>query len=113
MGNELGNKPKTTLVIDDEGMTLVSAVYEWLELNPSNFARWCKTNIIGNPSFTENIDYFSFIVMKNERFNPNEKTDYKITSDVAKMLCLMAKNEKGKEAYRYFIKAGKEVKDYD
>ena len=102
---------EVVLAIDDEGMTTASAVYEWLELNPSNFSRWCKTNIVENPSFTENIDYFPFVMMKNERFNPNEKTDYKITSDVAKMLCLMARNEKGKEAYRYFIKVETALKE--
>ena len=119
------------LAVDDEGYTTASAVYEWLELDPSHFARWCSTNIVENPMFEEGVDYipidfkptengFFAIVAKNAEVEETAengvfdimsknakgrpKTDYRITSDVAKMLCLMARNEKGKLAYRYFIK---------
>ncbi len=36
------------LGIDEKGMTTAKRLYEFLELNPRNYARWCKSNITGN-----------------------------------------------------------------
>ena len=42
------------LQIDKDGMTTASKLYAFLELLPSNFARWCKKNIVNNKFATEN-----------------------------------------------------------
>lgn len=90
------------LQIDSNGMTTLSKLYDFLEINPSNYSRWCRKNIINNPFANEGYDYF--VVLPNEeRFNPHPKTDYKLTSDFAKQLCMTVRNERGKQARDYFI----------
>lgn len=93
------------LQIDKDGMTTASKLYAFLELLPSNFARWCKKNIVNNKFATENEDYFPFI-MQEEREkpkNPKPKTDYKLTSEFAKKLSMTGNTEKHEQARNYFI----------
>ena len=93
------------LQIDSDGMTMASKLYAFLELLPSNFARWCKKNIVNNKFATENEDYFPFI-MQEERDkpkNPKPKTDYKLTSEFAKKLSMTGNTEKHEQARNYFI----------
>lgn len=93
------------LQIDKDGMTTASKLYAFLELLPSNFARWCKKNIVNNKFATENEDYFPFI-MQEERDkpkNPKPKTDYKLTSEFAKKLSMTDNTEKHEKARNYFI----------
>ena len=93
------------LQIDKDGMTTESKLYAFLELLPSNFARWCKKNIVNNKFATENEDYFPFI-MQEERDkpkNPKPKTDYKLTSEFAKKLSMTGNTEKHEQARNYFI----------
>ena len=93
------------LQIDKDGMTTASKLYAFLELLPSNFARWCKKNIVNNKFATENEDYFPFI-MQEERDkpkNPKPKTDYKLTSKFAKKLSMTGNTEKHEQARNYFI----------
>ena len=93
------------LQIDKDGMTTASKLYDFLELLPSNFARWCKKNIVNNKFATENEDYFPFI-MQEERDkpkNPKPKTDYKLTSEFAKKLSMTGNTEKHEQARNYFI----------
>ena len=93
------------LQIDKDGMTTASKLYAFLELLPSNFARWCKKNIVNNKFATENEDYFPFI-MQEERDkpkNPKPKTDYKLTYEFAKKLSMTGNTEKHEQARNYFI----------
>lgn len=55
------------LQIDENGMTSLKKLYEFLELEPKNYSRWCKRNIIENPFATENIDYIPFVKRKNDQ----------------------------------------------
>lgn len=41
------------LQIDEDGMTSLRNLYEFLGLSPSQFSRWCRKNIIDNPFATE------------------------------------------------------------
>lgn len=92
------------LQIDKDGMTTLSKLYDFLEINPSNYSRWCRKNIINNPFANEGYDYVSF---RHHEENPSlggrPKTDYKLTSDFAKQLCMTVRNERGKQARDYFI----------
>ena len=100
------------LQIDKDGMTTASKLYAFLELLPSNFARWCKKNIVNNKFATENEDYFPFI-MQEERDkpkNPKPKTDYKLTSEFAKKLSMTGNTEKHEQARNYFIACEKGLK---
>lgn len=90
------------LQIDKNGMTSLKNLYEFLELEQKNYARWCKRNILDNPFATENIDYI-VVRQSEERFNPKPTCEYLLTSDFAKQLSMTVKNERGQEARRYFI----------
>lgn len=93
------------LKIDENGMTTASQLYSFLELKPSNFARWCTHNIKNNKFATENVDYIPFI-MQEERDkpkNPKPKTDYHLTSDFAKKLSMTGNSERHEQARDYFI----------
>ena len=93
------------LQIDKDGMTTASKLYAFLELLPSNFARWCKKNIVNNKFATENEDYFPFIIQeeRDKPKNPKPKTDYKLTSEFAKKLSMTGNTEKHEQARNYFI----------
>lgn len=92
------------LQIDENGMTTLSKLYNFLEINPSNYSRWCRKNIINNPFANEGYDYISFRHHEeNSSLGGRPKTDYKLTSDFAKQLCMTVRNERGKQARDYFI----------
>lgn len=98
------------LGIDENGMTTARKLYEFLELNPSNYARWCKMNITENEFADENVDYYPFVI-NEERYNPNPTTDFKLTASFAKKLSMTAKNERGEQAREYFVKAEDKLKE--
>lgn len=91
------------LQIDENGMTSLRNLYEFLELSPSQFTRWCKRNVLDNPFATENIDYFTLRLDVDSSVKGQSKLEYKITSDFAKQLSMTVKNERGQEARKYFI----------
>lgn len=92
------------LQIDSDGMTTASKLYSFLELNPSNFASWCKRNITRNKFATENEDYIVFVVEnENPKLGGRPKTDYKLTSEFAKKLSMTGNTEKHEQARDYFI----------
>lgn len=91
------------LQIDENGMTTASKLYEFLELNPTQFSRWCKRNITNNKFAEEEIDYIRFDIVVDAAVKGQTKTDYKITSDFAKQLSMTGNTEKHKQARQYFI----------
>lgn len=108
------------LEIDEDGFTTASAIYEWLELDPTHFARWCKDRIINNPYFTKGEDYFDVLAVNGELAVNDEKdkkggrpsTDYKISADMAKRLCMTSKSEKAIAAQNYFVGVETGLKKY-
>ena len=92
------------LQIDSNGMTTASKLYAFLELNPSNFASWCRRNITRNKFATENEDYIVFVVEnENPKLGGRPKTDYKLISEFAKKLSMTGNTEKHGQARNYFI----------
>ena len=90
------------LGVDENGMTTAKKLYDFLELNPGNYARWCKSNILENPFAEEGKDYYSSC-MKSERTG-NFADDFKLTAAFAKKLSMTQKNQKGEAARDYFTK---------
>jgi anti-repressor protein len=98
------------LDIDEQGMTTAKKLYAFLELNPSNYSKWCKTNIIENEFATENEDYWAFVLNDERNFNPNPTTDYRLTSHFAKKLSVRGNSEKAEQAREYFTTVEERVK---
>ena len=45
-----------------QGTTTARKLYKFLELEPKNYSRWCKSNIVDNEFAEENFDYWAFVV---------------------------------------------------
>lgn len=90
------------LGIDENGMTTAKKLYEFLELNAGNYARWCKSNIADNPFAEEGKDYYSSSVKSEGKGNYAE--DFKLTAAFAKKLSMTQKNQKGEDARDYFTR---------
>ncbi|MDD3394522.1 MAG: antA/AntB antirepressor family protein [Anaerotignum sp.] len=97
------------LQVDSEGRTTARKLYEFLELNPVNYARWCKTNILENPFAEKDIDFYSSQKKSEGRGNFSE--DYKLTASFAKKLAMGCQNKRGDEARIYFIAVEDKLKE--
>lgn len=62
------------------------------------FSAWFDTNSTG---FIENEDYTPYLWVHPQ--NKQEFTDYHLTVDMAKHICLMSRTEKGKQCRQYLI----------
>ena len=97
---------------NDKGVNCVSAreLHEGLEVK-SKFTVWMK-NRIEKYGFEENQDFIlvSKILETNNPKNPTTKqTDYIITVDMAKELCMVENNDLGRKFRKYFIQCEKEL----
>ena len=99
------------LQVDEKGMTTARKLYKFLDLNPGNFARWCKTNITENQFADEGVDYVRlFIEEETPTGGKIEREDFKLTATFAKKLSMTARNEKGEQARQYFVKTEDKLK---
>ncbi len=110
--NEVFSTPDTSkqtpieiaLGVDEQGMTTATKLYGFLELNPSNYSKWFKKNIIENQFAEENVDYFRFVLKYESGDNfSKERQDACLTASFAKKLSMMQKNQKGEAARNYFV----------
>ncbi|MCB7320144.1 antA/AntB antirepressor family protein [Lacrimispora sp. 210928-DFI.3.58] len=91
------------LGIDNEGRTTATKLYDFLELNPSNYSKWYRKNILENEFAEENVDYFPFVLKYESLTGEKERQDAKLTASFAKKLSMMQKNQKGEAARNYFV----------
>lgn len=96
------------LGVDEHGLTTAKKLYEFLELNPGNYARWCKGNILDNPFAEEGKDYYSSCVKSEGKGNFAD--DFKLDANFAKKLSMAARNERGNQAQEYFVQVEKSLK---
>ena len=111
------------LNIDEDGKTTARALYEFLELAPQNYARWCKSNIVENDFAVEGEDYMRLAIdgeslenrrsssMKNENYQPNPTQDYKLTAHFAKKLSMKGSGRKAELAREYFTVIEEKAKE--
>ncbi|EDO7528963.1 phage antirepressor Ant [Campylobacter jejuni] len=85
----------------------IEKLFYYLEIN-SKFADWIKNRII-KYSFIENQDYIIKEVFTGRR----PRKEYYVTLDMAKELCMVENNEKGRQARRYFIECEKRLKNLE
>ena len=72
--------------IDTDNKTTARELYEFLQLDRSNWSRWAKSNIDDNAFYQEGTDWWGFVTMTNG----NETKDYRLTIDFAKHLCMLS-----------------------
>ncbi|HAA2220132.1 TPA_asm: phage antirepressor Ant [Campylobacter jejuni] len=85
----------------------VKFLFYFLEID-TKFADWIK-NRISHYNFIENQDYIVEIVYTKGR----PRKEYYVTLDMAKELCMVENNEKGRQARRYFIECEKRLKNLE
>ncbi|HEF4932503.1 TPA: antA/AntB antirepressor family protein [Campylobacter jejuni] len=73
-----------------------------------DYSNWIK-NRISHYNFIENQDYIIELVYTKGR----PRKEYYITLDMAKELCMVENNEKGRQARRYFIECEKHLKNLE
>lgn len=96
------------LGVDENGMTTAKKLYNFLELSPSNYSKWCRTNIVENSFAEENVDYWAFVL--NDEWGGQATTDYKLTAHFAKKLSVKGNSEKAEQAREYFATVEERVK---
>lgn len=111
--NEIMNTATQTpieiaLGVDENGMTTAKKLYAFLELEPKNYSRWCRTNIVENEFAEENVDYWAFVI--NEEWGGQATKDYKLTAHFAKKLSVKGNSAKAEEAREYFTRLEEKAK---
>ncbi|VEJ44932.1 antA/AntB antirepressor family protein [Bartonella vinsonii] len=100
----------TEQTIDQETVQAVNAreLHTFLEVK-SEFRNWIK-NRIEEYGFLENKDFISFAKILAKPKGGRPSTEYHITLDMAKELSMVERNEKSRQARRYFIECEKKLK---
>ncbi|EAH5545091.1 antA/AntB antirepressor family protein [Campylobacter jejuni] len=73
-----------------------------------DYSNWIK-NRISHYNFIENQDYIIELVYTKGR----PRKEYYVTLDMAKELCMVENNEKGRQGRRYFIECEKRLKNIE
>ena len=73
------------------------------------FASWIKDRI-GQYNFIENLDYVVFTETGNNLSGGRPSKEYAISIGMAKELAMVERNEKGREARKYFIECERRLK---
>lgn len=102
----------TQQTLNDEQVNTVNAreLHEFLGVG-RDFSTWFKDRV-EQYSFVENEDYI--LIPQNRGINSGrggdrKSKDYHISLDMAKELCMVEKNEKGRQARKYFIECEKKL----
>lgn len=99
------------LGIDENGMTTARKLYEFLELNPSNYSKWYKTNITENEFAAENEDYFINSSLSTSLTGRGNTQDFKLTAHFAKKLSMKGNGERAEQAREYFSRVEEKAKE--
>ena len=99
--------PLQLQTIDGNAVETVSAreLHSFLE-SKQDFSNWIK-NRIEQYDFVENQDFITL----NKKIERTVRIEYHITLDMAKELSMVERNEKGREARKYFIECEKKLKE--
>lgn len=82
-------------------------IFQFLN-SEQEYANWIK-NRISHYDFIENQDHIIELVYTKGR----PRKEYYVTLDMAKELCMVENNEKGRQARRYFIECEKRLKNLE
>ena len=83
-------------------------LHMFLEIN-TPYSKWF--NRMCEYGFVENIDYLTLdkkVLRGDGAVMPKARLEHELTIEMAKQLCMLARNDKGREAREYFIEVEKE-----
>lgn len=93
---------------NDRPTVLASDLHDFLEIQTAFkdwFPRMCEYG------FTDGQDYCSFLSVRSDGLPGRQKRDAQLTIEMAKEICMLQRNEKGKKARQYFIELEKKWND--
>lgn len=93
---------------NDRPTVLASDLHDFLEVQTAFkdwFPRMCEYG------FTDGQDYCSFLSVRSDGLPGRQKRDAQLTIEMAKEICMLQRNEKGKKARQYFIELEKKWND--
>lgn len=99
------------LGVDENGMTTAKRLYEFLELDMSNYAKWFRRNILENDFAEENTDYWVFVPKDENPWRGRPTQDAKLTAHFAKKLSVKGNGERAEQAREYFARLEERVKE--
>ena len=102
---------EVALGIDENGMTTARRLYDFLELNPTHYSRWCKINILENEFAEENIDFWVFAPDGENPLGGRPTKDFKLTAHFAKKLSMKGNGERAEQAREYFTRLDEKMKE--
>lgn len=96
----------------NEGANIDSAkkLYSELGLNPTQWARWHKKNVIENEFFKENESWWVLDIKSTTEKGGKVGQDFTISLEFAKHLAMMGRSENSHKVRSYFILMEKAVK---
>ena len=97
-------------ITEHNGSKVISAreLHEFLEVE-TRFSDWIKRMF--SYGFEEDLDYYSILSNRSDGLPGKPKQDYALTLDCAKEISMLQRNEKGKQARRYFIEVEKKTRE--
>ena len=107
---ELQTPIEIALGVDENGMTTARKLYEFLELNPAHYSRWCKINILENEFAEENVDFWVFALDGENPLGGRPTKDFKLTAHFAKKLSMKGNSTRAEEAREYFTRVEEKIK---
>lgn len=90
---------------NDRPTVLARDLHEFLEVGTRFndwFPRMCEYG------FSEGTDYYSFLSNRSDGLPGKPKQDAQLTIEMAKEICMLQRNERGKQARQYFIQLEKD-----
>lgn len=99
------------LGVDENGMTTARKLYEFLNLNPAHYSRWCKKNITDNEFAEENVDFWVFTLNGENPLGGRPTQDFKLTAHFAKKLSMKGTGERAEQAREYFTRLDEKMKE--
>ena len=93
---------------NDRPTVLASDLHDFLEVQTAFkdwFPRMCDYG------FTDGQDYCSFLSVRSDGLPGRQKRDAQLTIEMAKEICMLQRNDKGKKARQYFIELEKKWND--
>lgn len=97
-------------LVEKKGTQLIDSKLLHKNLEVASYhADWIRRRI-ENYGFEEGQDYYSNLSIRSDGKAGKPSKNYYLTLDMAKELCMLENNEKGKATRKYFIKAEKEYR---
>lgn len=90
---------------NDRPTVLARELHEFLEVS-TRFNDWFPR--MCDYGFSEGTDYYSFLSNRSDGLPGKPKQDAQLTIEMAKEICMLQRNERGKQARQYFIQLEKD-----